>query len=87
MLFKHCLSYFLETRSLHSRLARLEEEAEEEEEEEDQEGSAAVSHSSTLKLSQELNDAQRKIIVLQDQVIKLKDAIRTAETSAVTKAV
>eukprot|EP00116_Pleurobrachia_bachei_P005087 sb/3465349/ len=79
LLFKQCLPYFVETKSLHSRLAEMEAVAEKEEEE------SAVG--STLKLTEELAEAQRKIISLQEQVIQLKDEIRSAESSAVTKTV
>ena len=82
LLFKHCLPYFVETKSLHSQLAEMEAKSEKEEEEE-----SAVTTDSTLKLMEELADAQRKIISLQEQVIQLKDEIRSAESSAVTKTV
>ena len=85
LLFKLCLPYFVETKSLHSRLAEFEADSEKEVEEEEEE--VIVTTDSTLKLTQELAEAQRKIISLQDQVILLKDEIRSAESSAVTKTV
>ena len=40
-----------------------------------------------ISLHEELAEAHRKVIDLQDQVIKLKDEIRNVETATVTKTV
>ena len=82
LLFKQCLPYFMQTRKLHDQVARLEKEAEEEKKTE-----VPATSTTTLQLSEELNAAQRKIIALQEQVIALKDDVRLAESSAVTKTV
>ena len=82
LLFKQCLPYFVETRSLHSKLAKYEEEAAEVQVEE-----SAAPTDSTVKLTQQLAEARGKIISLQEDVIRLKDEIRSVETSAVTKTV
>eukprot|EP00116_Pleurobrachia_bachei_P007250 sb/3467512/ len=79
LLFNHCLPYFMETRKLHTQVEKLEAENEEQ--------STVESSSSILKLTEELADAQKKIISLQEHVIQMKDDIRSAENSAVTKIV